>query len=115
MHSPIPPADQNEPVVRVGQLTLYPEKYEVRTLRHPLRLTASEFRVLLLLARRASRVVRRDELKQCLRNDTEASSDRALDNTVSRLRQKIAHLHLRVTAVRGVGYELAEAAEPATE
>lgn len=98
--------DHHEQIVKIGQLTIYPEKYDARAHNHSLHLTASEFRVLLLMAKRANRVVTRDELKQCLRVDQETSSDRALDNTVSRLRQKIQPLQLRINAVRSIGYEL---------
>lgn len=97
-----------EPVITIGALVIYPERYHARIHQHALKLTVSEFRILLMLARQAHGVVRREDLKDCLRGEQGPATDRALDNTVSRLRQKIELWQFRIAAVRGVGYQLAD-------
>jgi DNA-binding response OmpR family regulator len=72
-------------------------------------LTAIEFDVLLLLARRAGEVVSRDELYQQVRGVPFDGIDRGMDVHVSRLRQKLLAGGLETSAlksVRGLGYLL---------
>jgi two-component system response regulator ParR len=72
-------------------------------------LTAIEFDVLLLLARRAGEVVSRDELYQQVRGVPFDGIDRGMDVHVSRLRQKLQASGLETSAlksVRGLGYLL---------
>jgi DNA-binding response OmpR family regulator len=72
-------------------------------------LTAIEFDVLLLLARRAGEVVSRDELYQQVRGVPFDGIDRGMDVHVSRLRQKLQAGGLETSAlksVRGLGYLL---------
>ena len=72
-------------------------------------LTAIEFDVLLLLARRAGEVVSRDELYQQVRGVAFDGIDRGMDVHVSRLRQKLQAGGMEATvlkSVRGLGYLL---------
>lgn len=71
----------------------------------PLALTGQEFEVLRLLARRAGRVVLRNELRDQLPPTT---TDRNLDFVIRRLRDKLEVLDTRrrIEVVRGIGFRL---------
>ena len=56
---------------------------------HPVHLTTNEFTALDLLARHAGKVLDRDEILQTLRGIDSDAFNRAVDITVSRLRQKL--------------------------
>jgi DNA-binding response OmpR family regulator len=73
-------------------------------------LTSFEFRLLVLLARRAGETVPREELATALKGGGyDPSVDRSLDVHVSHLRQKLgddAREPKRIRTIRGVGYVL---------
>lgn len=75
-----------------------------------LALTSFEFRLLVELARRAGRIVRRSELATALDfGEYDPSVDRSLDVHISHLRSKLqddARDPKRIRTVRGVGYVL---------
>ena len=75
-----------------------------------LALTSFEFRLLVELARRAGRIVRRSELANALDfGEYDPSVDRSLDVHISHLRSKLqddARDPKRIRTVRGVGYVL---------
>jgi len=83
-------------------------------------LTSFEFRILLVLARRAGETVTREDLASAVREpgqpkakDYDPSVDRSLDVHVSRLRQKLEEDPKEprlIKTVRGVGYVLARTA-----
>jgi two-component system, OmpR family, phosphate regulon response regulator OmpR len=80
---PPPPAGP----VRVGALTFYPERGELRGADGPIRLTAGEAALLGALARRAHEVLSREDIASVLGMDD--ASERAVDVQVTRLRRKI--------------------------
>ena len=73
-------------------------------------LTSFEFRLLVILARRAGETVPREELASALKGGGyDPSVDRSLDVHVSHLRQKLgddAREPKRIRTIRGVGYVL---------
>ncbi|NKF22859.1 response regulator transcription factor [Solimonas marina] len=72
-----------------------------------LRLTAAEFKLLLILARQAGRVIGKSELMQASLGREAARFDRTIDVHVSRLRRKLLQaspLAPVIEAVRGAGY-----------
>jgi two-component system response regulator RegX3 len=96
-------------VLRVGDLELDPMRHEVRIGGRPMRLTPSEFKLLLLLAEEPGRVFSRREIMQHLWDSTYVGDQRACDIHISNLRQKIEDDPgdpTRVVTVRGVGYKL---------
>jgi two-component system, OmpR family, response regulator RegX3 len=96
-------------VLRVGDLELDPMRHEVRIGGRPMRLTPSEFKLLLLLAEDPGRVFSRREIMQHLWDSTYVGDQRACDIHISNLRQKIEDDPgdpTRVVTVRGVGYKL---------
>jgi DNA-binding response OmpR family regulator len=103
-------AGPSREVVRVGALTLDPGARRVTLDGREIQLTGYEFALLEALARRAGRVLSREQLMELARGSAEEAFDRSVDVHVSRLRQKLGddpkHPRL-IKTVRGAGYLLA--------
>jgi DNA-binding response OmpR family regulator len=67
-------------------------------------LTATEFRLLYLLARRPGRVFTRQQIIDALHEGFAAVTDRSVDVQVVSLRRKLGPLGDTIQTVRGVGY-----------
>ncbi len=97
-------------VVRVGPLRIDPAARTVELDGREVQLTGYEFTLLEALARRAGRVLSREQLMELARGNAEEAFDRSIDVHVSRLRQKLGddpkHPRL-IKTVRGTGYVLA--------
>ncbi len=101
-------------VVRVGALTVDPAARRVTLGGKEIGLTGYEFALLLALARRAGRILSREQLMELARGSAEDAFDRSIDVHVSRLRQKLGDDPKRprlIKTVRGAGYILAGEAE----
>ena len=83
----------------------------------PLTLPRRELGLLELLLRRAGRVVTRDALQDALYGEGDEIESNAVDANLSRLRKRLseAGAHIRIRAVRGVGYLMQEAADDGTQ
>jgi two-component system response regulator MtrA len=98
------PAD---PVLAVGELEIEPAAFRIRKNGTEVPLTATEFRLLLELARRPRQVFTRELLLQRVWNYDYLGDSRLVDVAVQRLRAKIEDDPSRpryVRTVRGVGY-----------
>jgi DNA-binding response OmpR family regulator len=96
--------------VRVGGLVVDPDARKVTLDGHEVALTGYEFALLEALARRAGRVLSREQLMELARGSAEEAFDRSVDVHVSRLRQKLGDDPKRprlIKTVRGAGYVLA--------
>ncbi|MEV6377713.1 response regulator transcription factor [Micromonospora musae] len=96
-------------VLTVGGLEIDPAGFVVRKAGRELPLTATEFRLLLELARRPGQVFTRELLLDRVWNHSYLGDSRLVDVAVQRLRAKIeddpAHPRL-VRTVRGAGYKM---------
>jgi len=103
-------ADRGEtaqPVIRAGDLEIDPTGFAARKDGHDLGLTATEFRLLLELARHPGRVLSRDQLLERVWNYDYLGDSRMVDVAVQRLRAKVEADPARprvIATVRGVGY-----------
>jgi len=106
-------ADPPEAVLAVGPLQIDPGRFTVRRDGVDVPLTATEFRLLLELARRPGQVFTRDVLLERVWDYDYLGDSRLVDVAVQRLRAKIeadpAHPAL-IRTVRGAGYKLEPAA-----
>lgn len=105
-----PAAESSERLV-VGELEIFPERYEATIDGKPLELTPKEFELLLYLARHKGRVLTRDQLLSAVWNYEFAGDTRIVDVHISHLREKIetdTKKPMYIKTVRGLGYKLEE-------
>ncbi len=92
------------PALRRGALTILPTRHEVRLEDRPVDLTATEFSVLTVLARRPGWVFTRNQIIEAVRGDDYAVTDRSVDVHITGLRRKLGVAGDLIETVRGVGY-----------
>ena len=101
------PETQAERMV-FGELVIDIPRHLVTVLGKRLELTATEFKLLVLLARRRGRVQSREQLlKEVWEYDTLIDT-RTVDTHMRRLREKLGRAAKHLNTVRGVGYCFAE-------
>ncbi|SFM48478.1 two-component system, OmpR family, alkaline phosphatase synthesis response regulator PhoP [Paenibacillus sp. 1_12] len=100
-----------EKVITVGDLYIYPEKYEVMLGGESIPLRPKEFEVLLYLVQRPSVVVTRDDLMNIVWGFDYIGGQRTVDVHVSSLRKKLEmnQQSVQIESIRGVGYKLVTA------
>lgn len=104
------PANDEE-IVIVGEIEIFPEKYEVLARGENLDLTPKEFDLLLYLARRTGRILSREQLLNAIWNYDFAGETRIVDVHISHLREKIEKDTKKpeyIITARGFGYKLEE-------
>lgn len=102
---------KNDNEINVGNLKIYPEKYEAYFNGELLDFTLKEFELLLFLAQNKNRVLTRDQLLSAVWNYDFAGDTRIVDVHISHLREKIEEDTKRPTyikTIRGLGYKLEE-------
>lgn len=107
-HEDPAPAATNEKVITVGELSIYPEKYEVVVNGEPIPLRPKEFEVLLYLVQRPGMVITRDDLMNVVWGFDYIGGQRTVDVHVSSLRKKLelGQQSVQIESIRGVGYKL---------
>lgn len=98
--------DQNEKIIRIGSLSLYPEQFKVTVAEEPVSLTATEYQLLLYLAERVGRLQSRDALLQRVWGYEGQLNTRTVDTHIKRLRQKLGDAGSMIETVHGFGYQL---------
>ncbi|WML59495.1 response regulator transcription factor [Neobacillus sp. PS2-9] len=99
----------NDELIQIGKLKIYPEKYEAYFQEELLELTLKEFELLLYLAQNKGRVLTRDQLLSAVWNYEFAGDTRIVDVHISHLREKIEEETKRpvyIKTLRGLGYKL---------
>jgi two-component system phosphate regulon response regulator PhoB len=95
-------------VIALHDLTIHPGRHEVLVQGQPVELTATEFRLLHLLASRPGWVFTRGQIVSRLHGQDYSVTDRAVDVQVVSLRKKLGPWGKNVETVRGIGYRLKE-------
>ncbi|AIQ28733.1 MULTISPECIES: response regulator transcription factor [Paenibacillus] len=92
----------------LGQLEIYPERYEVSLGGQSINLRPKEFEVLLYLARKPGVVLTRDDLMNAVWGFDYIGGQRTVDVHVSSLRKKLEldPESVHIDSIRGVGYKL---------
>jgi DNA-binding response OmpR family regulator len=98
------PADESNAPLRHGELAIDAVRHEVRVGREPVALTATEFKLLQLLAQRAGRVQTRERLLQDVWGYDNPIDSRTVDTHMRRLREKLGAASRFLETIRGVGY-----------
>lgn len=105
------PNQIKEEVVIVGDIMIYPDKFEVFVRDEPIELTPKEFELLIYLARRTGRILSREQLLNAIWNYDFAGETRIVDVHISHLREKIEQNTKKpeyIITARGFGYKLEE-------
>ena len=102
-----PTEDQTEKI-EVGEITIFPQLYEVHVAGELIEITPKEFELLLYMAKRANRILSREQLLNAIWNFDYAGETRIVDVHISHLREKIEKDTKNpqyIRTVRGFGYK----------
>ena len=94
--------------LRFGDLAIDLPRHVATWKNKPIELTATEFKLLTLLAQRAGRVQSRDQLLRDVWEYDSLIDTRTVDTHMRRLREKIGGAARHLDTVRGVGYRFVE-------
>jgi two-component system alkaline phosphatase synthesis response regulator PhoP len=95
-------------VIEVGDLRFDLTRHQASVSGKRVELTATEFELLLVLARRPGWVFSRSQLIDSLRDGQHVITDRAIDVQIANVRKKLGPSGELVETVRGVGYRMRE-------
>lgn len=104
---PEQPLKEEQQIV-AGDITIFPERYEVYLKDAPIDITPKEFELLLFMAERANRILSREQLLNAIWNFDYAGETRIVDVHVSHLREKLEEDSKKpqyIKTVRGFGYK----------
>ena len=104
--STAPPGE--DALLKIRELIIDPGRHEVLLRGQAIDLTASEFRLLHLLARRPGWVLTRANIVEGLHGNDYPVTDRAVDVKIVALRKKLGAAADCIETVRGVGYRFKE-------
>lgn len=107
------PASKVADTIRLGDLALDLERYQVSWKGTPVPLTVTEFMMLRALVRHPGQVMTRAQLKEEAWPHDKWVSERTIDSHIKRLRRKLESVDAafdRIETVYGVGYRYREAA-----
>src|SRR5690606_24180906 len=98
----------DEKVIRLGDVLIYPDKYEVLLHGEIIPMRPKEFEVLLYLVQHPGTVVTRDDLMNRVWGFDYIGGQRTVDVHVSSLRKKLElnQESVKIDSIRGVGYKL---------
>ncbi|TFJ93908.1 response regulator transcription factor [Lentibacillus salicampi] len=97
--------------IQIGDLMIYPDRYEAEIKGEDLTFTRKEFELLYYLASHKGKVLSRDQLLSAVWNYDFAGDTRIVDVHVSHLREKIEPKNKKpayIKTVRGLGYKMEE-------
>jgi DNA-binding response OmpR family regulator len=101
-------AEEKAQTFSFGELYIDVPRHLVTVQRRPVELTATEFRLLTLLAERRGRVQSREQLLQDVWHYDNIIDTRTVDTHMRRLREKLGKAARFLDTVRGVGYRFVE-------
>ena len=103
--------DDSRSSIKIRELVLHPGRHQVLVQDRPVDLTASEFRILLFMARKPGWVFTRQQIVDAAQGDDvyvneRFVTDRSVDVHIVSLRRKLGACGGYIDTVRGVGYRL---------
>ena len=93
-------------VVRAGGISVDLDQCTARAGRRVLRLTLTEYNLLVCLLRNPGRVLSRRQLLDAAWGENYQGGERTVDTHVGRLRKKLGKAGKRIQTRRGMGYKL---------
>lgn len=94
--------------LRIGELGIDIPRHQVTVKNERIDLTATEFKLITLLAQRRGRVQSREQLLQDVWDYNSLVDTRTVDTHMRRLREKLGSAAKYIETVRGVGYRFVE-------
>ncbi len=107
------PATPETAMLKAGPLSIDPSKHEVTLNGEAVKLTLTEFKLLISLVAARGRVLTRDQLMDKAMGTDVFVTDRAIDVHITAIRKKLGAASWLIRTVRGVGYSMQESAEEA--
>ena len=95
-------------IIKIGQITIDPDRHTVNVGGEEIVLTTTEFKLLLNLAERLGRVQSRDLLLKNVWGYNYVGDTRTVDTHITRLRTKLGPAGDLIRTVRGFGYKMEE-------
>jgi two-component system phosphate regulon response regulator PhoB len=102
---------EGEKIIRMGELLIDIDRHLVSNKKNPVRLTSTEFKLLVELVSKKGRVQTREHLLDKVWGYTYEGYARTVDTHVRRLREKLGSLGDSIETIRGVGYRFREESE----
>jgi two-component system phosphate regulon response regulator PhoB len=109
------PTTSEAGMLKAGPLSIDASKHEVSINGEAIKLTLTEFKLLISLVAARGRVLTRDQLMDKAMGTDVFVTDRAIDVHITAIRKKLGNASWLVRTVRGVGYSLQESADEANE
>jgi len=102
--------EEEQAALKLGELVIDPPRHLVTCRGKRVELTATEFKLLLILAQRRGRVQSREQLLRDVWEYNTLIDTRTVDTHMRRLREKLGSAARNLITVRGVGYRFLDAA-----
>ncbi len=102
---------EGEKIIQIGDLLIDIDRHHVSIKKSPVRLTSTEFKLLVELVSKKGRVQTREHLLDRVWGYTYEGYGRTVDTHVRRLREKMGPLGDSIETIRGVGYRFREESE----
>ncbi len=96
-------------IIKIGDIVIAPNQHQVTAGGSEVELTATEFRILHLLARRPGWVYSRDQIVDAIQGPMSEVTSRSVDVHIVNLRKKLGTAGELVETVRGIGYRIQSA------
>ena len=93
-------------ILRIAGVELFHDKFLVTVDKKPIELTATEFKILEYLMRRAGRVLSRNQILDSLGEDRQFVTDRTVDVHILNIRRKLGTYSDIIQTIRGIGYRI---------
>lgn len=100
--------DEETATIRIHNLVIHPGRHEVLVDGEPVKLTATEFRVLHVLARRPGWVFTRYQIAGAVHGGDHVVTDRSVDVQIVGLRKSLGSAGRYIETIRSVGYRFKE-------
>ncbi len=95
---------EGEKTIQIGDLLIDIDRHHVSVKNHAVRLTSTEFKLLVELASKKGRVLTREHLLDKVWGYTYEGYARTVDTHIRRLREKLGNFGEYIQTLRGVGY-----------
>jgi two-component system alkaline phosphatase synthesis response regulator PhoP len=97
-------ADHQPEELQVGEVEIFPARYEIKIGKKLIHLPKKEFETLLFLAQRPQRIVTRKQLLDSVWGEGVFVVDRTVDVHIRKIREKLGELADYLETIKGVGY-----------